>query len=150
MRPGEVNGQTYYFVSSDEFAARLSRGEFLETAVYGGNQYGTLKSQILPFIEEGKMVVREIEVQGARQIQQMLPADDLRIIYIDAGSWDELERRVVARAPIGQPELEARRKRYEDETSFKAEATVVIKNPEGGLEQAKADFEQAVRTITTG
>ncbi len=150
MRPGEVNGQTYYFVSADEFAARLSRGEFLETASYGGNQYGTLKSQILPFIEEGKVVVREIEVQGARQIQEILAPEDLRIIYIDAGSWDELERRVVARAPIGRPELESRRKRYEDETSFKAHATIVVKNPEGGLEQAKLDFEAAVRSVMKG
>lgn len=148
MRPGEVSGQTYYFVTPEEFAERFSRGEFLETASYGGNQYGTLKSEILPFIAEGKTAIREIEVQGARQIQQILSPEDLRIIYIDGGSWDELERRIRARAPIGQPEIEARRKRYEDETSFKKEATVVVNNPEGGVEQAKQDFIQAVRSIT--
>ena len=147
MRPGEVEGQTYYFVSTEEFNERVARGEFLEHASYGGNQYGTLKSEILPSVAEGKTVIREIEVQGARQIQNILSPDELRIIYIDAGSWDELERRVLARAPIGAPELESRRKRYEDETSFKAQATAVVYNPDGGLEQAKHDFEAAVRSI---
>lgn len=147
MRPGEVEGQTYYFVTTKEFNERIARGEFLEHASYGGNQYGTLKSEILPAIAEGKTVIREIEVQGARQIQNILSPEELRIIYIDAGSWDELERRILARAPIGAPELEARRKRYEDETSFKAQATAVVYNPDGSLEQAKHDFEVAVRSI---
>jgi guanylate kinase len=149
-RPGETSGQTYYFISPEEFSERQARGEFLETASYGGNQYGTLKSEILPFIAEGKTVVREIEVQGARQIQKTLSPDDLRIIYIDAGSWDELERRIRARAPIGQPELEARRKRYEDETSFRKEATIVVNNLDGGLEKAKQNFVAAVRSIMNG
>lgn len=147
MRPGEVEGQTYHFVSPEEFAARESGGEFLETASYGGNSYGTLKSEIIPHLEQGETVIREVEVQGARQIQKILPPENLRIIYIDAGSWEELERRVRARAPIGQPELEARRRRYEDETSFKTQAAMVIKNPEGGIEKAKQEFEAAVRSI---
>ncbi len=147
MRPGEVEGQTYFFVSREEFEKRREAGEFLEWAEYGHNLYGTLKAQILPFIAEGKTVVREIEVQGARQIQQIISPENLRIIYVDAGSWDDLERRITARAPIGAPELEARRRRYEDETSFKAQATVVIKNPDGGLGQAKQDFEAAIRSI---
>lgn len=147
MRPGEVEGQTYYFVSRDEFEARRERGEFLEWAEYGHNLYGTLRSEILPAVEEGKTVIREIEVQGARQIQQILPRDLLRIIYVDAGSWEDLERRITLRAPIGAPELEARRKRYEDETSFKAQADIVVENRDGKLEDAKRQFEDAVHTI---
>jgi guanylate kinase len=147
MRPGEVEGQTYFFVSREEFENRREAGEFLEWAEYGHNLYGTLKAQILPFVADGKTVIREIEVQGARQIQQILSPENLRIIYIDAGSWEDLERRITARAPIGAPELEARRKRYEDETSFKAQANAVIKNLDGGLEQAKKDFDGAIRSI---
>jgi len=146
-RPGEKDGETYFFVTSKEFEHRIEQGDFLEYASYGGNWYGTLKSEILPAVEGGKVVVREVEVQGARQIRERVPTDILRIVYVDAGSWDELERRIVARAPIGQPELIARRKRYEDETSFKAEASVVVQNPDGGLEAAKRDFEAAIRAI---
>lgn len=144
-RPGEVNGQTYFFVNNEEFEKRLQNGEFLETAMYGGNRYGTLKSEIIPFVEQGKIVVREIEVQGARQIQAILPKEILRILYVDAGSWEELERRIIARAPIGKPELEARRKRYEDEASFKNQASVIVSNPNGGLEKAKEAFVGAIR-----
>jgi guanylate kinase len=146
-RPGEVDGQTYFFVTPEEFSRRIEAGEFLEHAVYGGNQYGTLKSEILPRVEAGKLVVREVEVQGARLIQQAIAPEVLRIIYIDAGSWDDLERRIKARAPIGQPELEARRKRYEDETSFKAQASVVVSNKDGELEAAKEAFLQALHTV---
>ncbi|HEV8677412.1 MAG TPA: guanylate kinase [Candidatus Paceibacterota bacterium] len=150
MRPGEASGQTYYFVSPEEFESRVRAGEFLEWAEYGHNRYGTLKSEIIPALERGETVIREIEVQGARQIQEILLPQNLRIIYIDAGSWEELERRITARAPIGAPELEARRKRYQDETSFKARADVVIENRDGGLESAKQEFESAVRAIMRG
>ncbi len=146
-RPGEKEGQTYFFVSLEEFKRRVEAGEFLEHASYGGNQYGTLKSEILPRVEEGKVVIREVEVQGARQIQKTMPPELLRIVYVDAGSWEDLERRVRARAPIGQPELEARRTRYEDETSFKSQASVIVSNPDGKIEEAKQAFLEAIESI---
>ena len=147
QRPGEREGETYYFVTAEEFERRIEAGDFLEYASYGGNWYGTLKSEILPAVEHGKLVIREVEVQGARQIQEKISSDILRIVYVDAGSWEDLEKRILARAPIGQPELIARRKRYEDETSFKKEASVIVKNPDGKLEEAKRDFETAIHTI---
>ncbi len=147
-RPGEVEGEKYFFISKAEFEKREAAGEFLEWASYGGNYYGTLKAEILPALERGEVVVREVEVQGARQIQALIPSDDLRMIFIDAGSWEELEQRIRARAPITEVELLARRKRYEDETAFKAQATVVVHNPNGGLEQAKKDFVAAVQKLS--
>lgn len=147
MRPGEVEGEKYHFVSKDEFETRREAGDFLEWAPYGGNYYGTLKSQILGPLKEGKTVVREVEVQGARQIQELIPQEALGIVFIDAGSWESLERRIQARAPISGVELLARRKRYEDETTFKDHAKTVILNPDGGLEQAKKDFIAAVQKL---
>jgi guanylate kinase len=87
-------------------------------------------------------------VQGARQIQAILPPEALRIIFIDAGSWENLEQRILARAPISDVELLARRKRYEDELTFKDHATVVVANPNGGLQQAKQDFIRAVEDLS--
>lgn len=143
-RPGEVSGEKYYFITKEEFEQRELNGEFLEWAAYGGNYYGTLKSEIVPALEAGKTVVREVEVQGARQIQQMMSADDLRIIFIDAGAWENLERRVLARAPMSDVELLARRKRYEDEVTFKDNATRIVPNMDGEFEQTKIEFEKAV------
>lgn len=146
LRPGEVEGEKYLFVSKDEFERRREAGEFLEWAPYGGNYYGTLKAPILQALQEGKTVVREVEVQGARQIQQLMQ-EGLGIIFIDAGSWENLERRIQARAPMSEVELLARRKRYEDETTFKDQASIVIANPDGGLEQAKQEFVAAVQKL---
>ena len=146
-RPGEVDGEKYFFITKDEFERREAAGEFLEWAAYGGNYYGTLKSQITGPLAQGKLVVREVEVQGARQILQLMPKDTLRIIFIDAGGWDDLERRIIARAPIGAPELLARRKRWEDEVTFKPQADLVVHNPDGGLAQAKQDFVAAVQQL---
>jgi guanylate kinase len=149
-RPGERDGEKYFFINKEEFEKREAAGEFLEWASYGGNYYGTLKSEILPKLEEGRLVVREVEVQGARQIRKLLPKENLKIVFIDAGSWESLERRILARAPMNDVELLARRKRYEDELSFKAEADRVIENRDGGLEQAKKDFIEAIHTLGAG
>jgi len=146
-RPGEVNGDKYYFISKDEFLDREQKGEFIEWAQFGGNYYGTLKAQITDALAAGKLVVREVEVQGARQLQQIYSPDMLKIIFIDAGSWEGLERRITARAPIDGPELLARRKRYEDELTFMPQAHIVVKNPDGGLEVAKRDFVSAVKEL---
>jgi guanylate kinase len=145
-RPGEVEGEKYHFVTQEEFESRRASGEFLEWAPYGGNYYGTLKSQILQPLAIGKTVVREVEVQGARQILALMP--EVAIIFIDAGSWEHLERRIQARAPISDVELLARRKRYEDETTFKNQADAIVYNPNGGLEQAKKDFVAAVQQLS--
>jgi len=147
-RPGEVEGDKYYFVTKEDFEEREKREEFLEWASYGGHYYGTLRSQVLQPLEEGKTIVREVEVQGARQLLSHLPAEAVRIIFIDAGSWDELERRILARAPMSDVELLARRKRYEDELTFKTSASIVVANPNGGLEQAKRDFVSAVEELS--
>lgn len=148
MRPGEVEGQKYNFITKEVFEQRVAAGDFVEWAVYGGNYYGTPKTSVDGLIEAGKTLVHEIEVQGAKQLLALMPPGVVRVIFIDAGSWEDLERRIRARAPIGEPELLARRKRYEDEITFKKEADAVVQNPDGGLEQAKADFVAAVQSLT--
>ena len=146
-RPGEKDGDRYFFIPKEEFERLEKAGEFLAWAQYGGNFYGTLKSQVFPMLAQGKTVMREVEVQGARQIMQAVPKEQCKIIFIDAGPWEELERRVLARASMGEVELLSRRKRYEDEISFMPQADVVVKNYDGGLSQAKKDFVAAVEKL---
>lgn len=146
-RPTEVEGAMYHFISEEEFDARLAADEFIEWAPYGGHRYGTLKSEILPAIEAGKMVMRDVEVQGARQMKTLFPADEFAAVYIDAGSWEELERRIRARAPITEEELAKRKKRYEDEVTFKADADFVVENPQGGLAKAQDDMDTVIRSL---
>lgn len=147
MRAGEAEGAPYFFLSVDDFKEKIADGAFLEWAEYGGNFYGTLKSEVVPQMEEGKAVLKEMEVQGARQVLAKLPRESLSIIFINAGSWEEMEQRILGRAPMGNEELMKRKERYEDEMSFMKEADVVIENRTGKVEEAKKDFEAALTEI---
>jgi len=145
MRPGEENGKTYNFISRKAFESHIQGNDFLEWAEYSGNYYGTMKSEVLPLLEGGRFTLKEMEVQGARQIQEKIPADSRFIIFINAGSWDDMEKRILARAPMSPEELSKRNARYEDEMSFLKEVNVVVANKTGNLDQAKLDFEAAIR-----
>ncbi|SMC31038.1 guanylate kinase [Polynucleobacter kasalickyi] len=72
-RPGEVDGKNYYFISEAEFLARKESGDFLEWALVHGNYYGTSRSWILEKMQLGQDVILEIDWQGARQIQGLVP-----------------------------------------------------------------------------
>lgn len=147
MRAGETDGSPYFFLTKDAFRAKAEAGEFLEWAEYGGNMYGTLKSEVVVPLEEGKIVIKEMEVQGARQVLRKMPRGDLVIIFINAGTWDEMEARILGRAPMDAHELLKRKERYDDEMSFMKEADVVVVNETGKVEEAKRDFETALRNI---
>ena len=77
----------------------------------------------------------------------LLPRENVRSIYIDGGTWESLEKRILARASMGEAELASRYKRFMEETEFKDEADVVIYNQDGKLDEAKKAFEEAVRGI---
>ena len=146
-RPQDVEGEKYYFVSEEEFDKRIANGEFLEWAFYGGHRYGTLKSEILEPLEAGANVLREVEIQGAHAIAKLVPQDSLKTIFIDAGSWEGLKKRIVARAPMPEEELLKRYERYQDEQTFITLADFVVENKDGKLEEAKEAIEQIVRDI---
>jgi guanylate kinase len=147
-RGGESDGH-YIFLSTEEFKARAEKGEFLEWAEYGGNFYGTLKSEVVPLLEEGKIALKELEVQGARQVREKLPREELIIIFVNAGSWEAMVQRIRARAPMSEPELERRKLRYADEMNFMPEADYVVQNPFGKVEEAKKEFEGIIRSLVS-
>lgn len=68
-RPGEIDGEDYHFLGRDDFERRLATGEFLEHALVHGNFYGTLRSEVASFLEQGIDVVMDIDVQGAAQVR---------------------------------------------------------------------------------
>lgn len=150
-RPREGEDASYrYFVTKDDFETKVRNGEFLEWAEYGGNLYGTLKAEVVAQVDAGNIVLKELEVQGVRQIREKMPKDDLVIIFINAGSWEDVEARIKARAPMSVDELLKRRAHYDDEMSYMKEADIVIENRQGQVEQAKKDFEAAIRTLVEG
>ena len=147
MREGEQDGVNYYFLTKEDFEQKISEGAFVEWAEYGGNYYGTLRAEIESAIAEGKLILSDIEVQGARLIRECMPRGEFAIVFIDAGPWDALVERIKARAPMTDEELEKRRQRFEDEASFKREADYIIENHDGKLEEAKQSFIDVLQKI---
>lgn len=146
-RPGEVDGREYHFITSAEFDAKIEAGDFLEWAHFGLNRYGTLKQEILPALEAGKLVIAEIEVQGVEQLHTLLPAESITTIYIEAGGWDVLKARALARADISEAELDKRYERYLVEIEAKEMADIIIDNSGTGSTEAEEKFISILETI---
>lgn len=118
-RPGEIDGETYYFISEAEFRAKIAAGDFLEFAeVHGKTLYGTLKEKLIQPKNEGKIVIREFDVQGFTQAREMLEREDYVGIFVNVeGGKEELKTRITERAPIEAAELDARMVSYDQELS---------------------------------
>jgi guanylate kinase len=105
-RPGEHDGLDYHFLSDAEFARRVAAGDFVEWAEYSGRRYGTLRSELERHLAEGRPVVLEIEVQGARQVRGALP--EAVQIFIEPPDGEALKDRLVGRG-TDDPDAIARR-----------------------------------------
>lgn len=145
-RPGEVDGREYYFLSSAEFSKKVEAGEFLEWATFGLNRYGTLKSEIIPKLEAGAVVIAEIEVQGVEQLHQLISPEHMTTIYIEAGGWEVLRARALARAPMSEAELTKRYERFLVEREAKTIADIIIDNSTNDSTIAEQHF---IRIITS-
>jgi guanylate kinase len=105
-RPGEVDGRDYIFLSRREFERWIQEGRFLEWAEYSGNLYGTPEQKVEEFLDEGKSVILELELQGARQVQVKRP--DAIMVFVRAPSLEETRRRLTGRATESEEALESR------------------------------------------
>jgi len=95
-RPGEVDGQHYWFLSDAEFDELLAADGLLEWAVvHGRDRYGTPAAPVLGALARGERVILEIDLQGARQVRHKLPR--AKLVFIAPPSWDELVSRLVGR-----------------------------------------------------
>ena len=84
-RPGEQHGRDYTFLTPDEFERRAQAGEFVESASYNGQRYGTLKSEVERVLRTGRHVVLDIEVAGARQVRAQYPTAVLVFVLPPTG-----------------------------------------------------------------
>ncbi|KAE8739120.1 hypothetical protein FOCC_FOCC015380, partial [Frankliniella occidentalis] len=105
-RPGEVDGKHYHFTTRDEMTAAIERGEFIESAVFSNNMYGTSKAAVAAVQALGKICVLDIEVEGVKQVKQT----DLNPIYIfiKPPSMEELEKRLRDRNTETEESLQKR------------------------------------------
>ena len=108
-RPKEANGVEYYFKTHDQFKEMIKNDEFLEYAKYVGEYYGTPVLPIKECINEGKTVILDIEVEGAKQV--MSKDINAITIFIVAPDMDELENRLRGRGTDSEEKLKARLER---------------------------------------
>lgn len=95
-RDYEVDGVHYYFRTKEGFEEEVEKGNLLEYATYNGNYYGTPKSEVIKRLEDGINVILVIEIQGARNIKNML-GDDALLIFVLPPSIEELRERLINR-----------------------------------------------------
>lgn len=106
-RPGEIEGQSYFFMSNDKFDELVATGQMLEFAVvHGVNKYGTPKQPVMDALQRGEQVILEIDIQGARQVKKSMP--EANLVFIAPPNWEELVSRLQLRA-TESPEEQARR-----------------------------------------
>ena len=126
-RPGEIDGQDYFFVSKDKFAQLEADEEFLEHARVFDNFYGTPRAPVEAALQAGRDVVFDIDWQGAQQLTQAA-ADDLVKIFILPPNMRELEQRLKTRAQDSDSVIAKRMSKSEAEISHWAEYDYVIVN----------------------
>src|SRR4051812_28803635 len=126
IRPGEIDGADYHFVSDATFDEMVGEGAFLEWAHVFGHRYGTLKSEVIKVIEGGRDVLLDIDWQGTQQLKQVDP--DIVRVFILPPSMEELERRLRKRGTDSEEVVRRRMDRAATEISHWAEYDYVLIN----------------------
>ncbi len=131
-RPGEIDGVHYFFYDEAQFDRAIAEGGMLEWAHVHGHRYGTPRATVEEKMAEGRQVVLEIDVQGAFQVREMIPA--AKLIFIEPPSLEVLEVRLRGRGTEDDAEVRRRMKTAEVELSRKMEYDVQLVNDD--LDQA--------------
>lgn len=128
-RPGEVDGVHYYFLTDAEFDALIADGQMLEYAVvHGSHRYGTPKAPVEAALADGKNVLLEIDIQGARQVKQALP--EAITVFLAPPSWDELVRRLEGRGTENAEQQTRRLETAREELAAQGEFDHILVNDE--------------------
>lgn len=109
IRPGEKDGEVYHFISEEEFKSGIEKENFLEWAqVHKKDYYGTLKKPIMDALEAGKVIIREVDVQGFHSIRKVVPKENLVTVFLKAESPEKLLERIAKRGKLPEEELRRR------------------------------------------
>ena len=137
-RSGEIHGDHYFFVSRDDFRQKMDQGEFLEWAAVYGLYYGTLKSTITDGLQNDQLFLKDIDIQGARSLIELLPSANLTSIFISPPSLSVLKERLMSRDSETEATLNNRLAEAEIEMQGASEFDHLIINDH--LEQAYQEF----------
>ena len=142
IRPGEVDGEAYHFVSPQQFGAMAENDEFLEHAQVFDNYYGTARASVESLLASGKHVILEIDWQGARQVKAKMP--ETVGIFILPPSREELEQRLRDRGTDDESVIARRMRDADREMSHYHDAEYLVINDD--FEQALFDLDAIIHT----
>ncbi len=140
-RPGEADGREYFFVSRERFEEMIDRNELLEHAQYVSNYYGTPRAYVEEQLSQGRDVILDIEIQGARQVFEKMP--DAVTILIVPPTMKELRRRLEGRGTETAETIEGRLNRAREELAEADFYRYLIVNDDAG--KAADDFAAILR-----
>lgn len=126
-RPGEVDGQDYYFVDIPQFNAMVEGGEMLEHAKVFNNYYGTPRQPVEEALARGQDVIFDIDWQGTQQLRE-IARDDLVTVFLLPPNAKELERRLRSRAQDNEETIRHRMDKAADEMTHYSEYDYVMIN----------------------
>jgi guanylate kinase len=136
IRTGEVDGIDYIFVAENEFNQMIKDNQFLEWADFAGSKYGTPKKAVDEALQNGKNVILEIELNGARQVRKN--SKEAILIFIEPPSWEELTNRLINRGTESEQSTQARLDRAKEELLAAEEFDYVVVNHQ--VEQSVAEL----------
>jgi guanylate kinase len=129
-RPGEVDGREYFYLDREAFERAVAAGEFLEWVEYSGDLYGTLRAEVDSKLARGDDVILEIELIGARNVRQVLPA--AVSVFIAPPSMAELAQRLRGRGTESDEAVARRLRIAETEVAAAHEFDHVVVNDDAG------------------
>ena len=148
MRPGEVNGREYYFVSREEFDQNIAKDNLLEWAEFVGNRYGTPRDKVEQMRDQGKNVMLEIEVNGTAQVLEKVQDGGVLSIFIAPPSLEELENRLRGRGTETEEVIKSRVAKATHEFGFKDQYKFIVVNDK--LDKAVDDVRQIILKAMKG
>lgn len=144
-RKGEVDGQVYHFVSDEKFKKMVVDDELLEYAiVHSNNYYGTAKKEIVDALENGAVVVREVDIQGFHSIQKMIPKESLISIFMKVTDKNDLKKRILMRGKLSDDELNRRMESAEKEIAQAGDCDYQVENRWGAIDECVARVERII------
>lgn len=143
-RLGEVDSREYYFIDKDNFKSKINNNEFLEWAEVHGNFYGTSKKEISRLNQNNKIVILDIDVQGALELMSKkdVSLKDALFIFISVDSEETLKQRLTKRGTDDLETIELRLKNSKKELALKDKWQHVIVND--NIEKAIFEIEELV------
>lgn len=141
-RPGEKEGQDYYFLTEDEFKTRIQNNKFIEWAQVHNNYYGTPIDEFKAQLEKGRDVILTIDPQGAKSIRKIFP--DGIFIFLVPPTWDDLATRLKKRASDSESTLKVRLQNAREEIKTIPQYDYLVVND--SLDVAVSDVVSIIRS----